>query len=85
MPIYQGYPICIAGQRRKICGLLHLYACYAIVTSYGMKDDPKIEGTQKRRKGEQSSVGDRLSEPRTHSIKFHQDIPYGYLVIARIS
>ena len=38
--ILQGYPIYIAGQRRKICGLLQMYAWFvAIVTNYGVKKD----------------------------------------------
>ena len=37
--IIQGYPIYIAGQWRKICGLLQMYARYVAIwlTSYGVK------------------------------------------------
>ena len=60
--------------------------CYQLWHEEGWSEkNSQIEGTKKLRKGEQSSVGDRLSEPHTHSIKFHQDIPYGCLVTARIS
>ena len=61
MPVYHFTRVLhLAGQRRKICGLLQMYACnVAIVTSYGVKKDglkttSQREVTQKLRKEEQS-------------------------------
>ena len=68
-----------------------MYACHvAIVTTYDMKKDglKKIsqrEVTQKLRKGEQSFLKVRDCLNLIHiAIKFHHDIPYGYLVMAHI-